>query len=300
MIALTGATGFIGSFLLRELTRAGYPIRVLLRRPMMLQENCSNAVIGDLTRPTNMSAALANVDTIIHSAGLSAQMTGVPEADFRVLNAEATGNLARASERAGVRRFIFLSSVRAQADVSTTQVLTGDLPPVPTDAYGQSKLLAEQQLAQHNLDWVALRLPLVFGPGVKGNMASLMKLAKSPFPLPFGALDARRSLLSLENLLSAVVFAMESPQELQRPLIVADPEALSIPAMIAAVRARLGRQPDLVPIPTAVLRTALRLAGRGELYRRRAEPLVANPARMMGMGWTPVTDTRSALGALGR
>src|SRR5947199_7364437 len=134
MIALTGATGFIGSYLLRELVREGHAVRVLLRRPALLSADCSNAVIGDLDRPINMAAALARVDTIIHSAGLSSQMTGTPEADFRRLNADATGNLARAAERDGVRRLIFLSSVRAQADVSTSYVVTEDVTPAPTDA----------------------------------------------------------------------------------------------------------------------------------------------------------------------
>lgn len=131
-------------------------------------------------------------------------------------------------------------------------------------------------------------------------MALLIKLARSPFPLPFGALDARRSLLSLENLLSAVLFIMRAQQELRRPLIVADPEPLSIPDMIEAMRAGLDRHPGLVPIPTPVLRTTLHLAGRGELYRRLAEPLVADPARLIGMGWAPPMATRSALAALVR
>lgn len=298
MIALTGATGFIGSYLLRELIGAGYRVRVLLRRPTELRENCTSAVIGDLARPINMAAALAGVDTIIHSAGLSSSMTGAPESDFRRLNAEATGNLARAAERAGVRRFIFLSSVRAQADVSANDPLTEDLPPAPTDAYGRSKLLAEQQLADLSLDWVALRLPLVFGPGVKGNMATLLELARSPFPLPFGSLRAQRSLISLENLLSAVTLLLGSQEALKRPLIAADPTPLTIPEMIAAMRAGLGRRPAVVPLPDAVLRAALRIAGRPTLYRRLAEPLIASPARLMQMGWNATVSTRDALAAL--
>jgi UDP-glucose 4-epimerase len=298
MIALTGATGFIGSYLLRELVREGHAVRVLLRRPALLSADCTNAVIGDLDRPINMAAALAGVDTVIHSAGLSSQMTGTPEADFRRLNAEATGNLARAAERSGVRRFIFLSSVRAQADASSSQVLKENLPPAPTDSYGRSKLLAEQQLAGFDLDWVALRLPLVFGPGVKGNMATLVKLARSPLPLPFGALRAQRSLLSLENLLSALVLLIQSQERLRRPLIVADPTPLSIPEMIAAMRSGVGRRPALVPIPMAALRTALRLGGREELYRRLAEPLIADPRQLLQLGWVPPKQTCDALAAL--
>jgi len=298
MIALTGATGFIGSYLLRELTCAGYAVRVLLRRPTLLPVSCTNAVIGDLDRPINMAAALAGIDTIIHSAGLSSPMTGTPEADFRRLNSEATGNLAQAAERARVRRFIFMSSVRAQADVSSNRVLTEDLPPAPTDSYGRSKLQAEQQLVELKLDWVALRLPLVFGPGVKGNMATLIKLAQSPLPLPLGALQARRSLLSLQNLLSAVTLLMKSQQALRRPLLVADPTPLSIPEMVDAMRSGLGRRPGLVAVPEPLLRIALRMSGREELYRRLAEPLVVDPSRMLQMGWTPDVLTREALAAV--
>ena len=129
IIALTGATGFVGSYLLRELTRLGYRVRVLLRTPRALPANCTNAIIGDLDRPMNMAHALADVTIVIHSAGLAATMTGSPSEDFRRLNTLATGNLARAAQRAGVKRFIFMSSLRAQADASTDTVLTEDLLP---------------------------------------------------------------------------------------------------------------------------------------------------------------------------
>ena len=297
LIALTGATGFIGGYLLRALTQRGYRVRVLLRSPTVLPANCHNAVIGDLNRPINMAAALAGVDTIIHSAGLTPGMSGAPEEDFRRLNAEATGNLARASQHAGVRRFIFLSSIRAQADVSTAQVLTEDLAPVPTDAYGRSKLAAEAELSRLGIDWVALRLALVFGPGVSGNMATLIRLARSPLPLPFGALDAQRSLLSLDNLLGAIELAIAREAPLRVPLIVADPIPLSVGEMIAAMRAGLGRRAGLIPVAPPLLQRALRLARRAELYRRLGEPLVADPARLRALGWTPRVTTTDALAA---
>ncbi|MBV8836638.1 MAG: NAD-dependent epimerase/dehydratase family protein [Alphaproteobacteria bacterium] len=300
MIALTGATGFIGAYLLRELTAAGHAVRVLLRRPTPLPVSCTNAVIGDLDRPVNMAAALAGISTIIHSAGLSSPMSGAPEVDFRRLNAEATRNLARSAERAGVRRFIFLSSVRAQADVSSNLILTEDLAPAPTDSYGRSKLMAEQQLAALELDWIALRLPLVFGPGVKGNMATLVKLARSALPLPFGALRARRSLLSLDNLLSAISLLMKSPEPIRRPFLVADPTPLSIPEMIEAMRAGIGRRPGLLRIPPPLLRMVLRASNRDDLYRRLAEPLVVDPSRMLEKGWTPRLETREALARVAR
>src|ERR1700732_897214 len=112
-LAVTGGTGFIGQHLLRELTRRGYHVRVLLRRPTMLPADCTSAVIGDIARPQNMASALAGVDAIIHSAGLSLAASGRPEDDYRVLNVEATIGLARGAPRAGGRRVVFLSSVRA-------------------------------------------------------------------------------------------------------------------------------------------------------------------------------------------
>ena len=204
LIALTGSTGFIGQHLVRELPRRGYRLRVLLRRPTSLPTNTASAVIGDIARPQNMSAALQDVDAVIHSAGLAQAMSGVPEDDYRVINTEATINLARAARRAGAKRFIFLSSIRAQCGPTADTVLTEALEPSPTDAYGRSKLAAERGLAELDIDWVSLRAALVYGPGVKGNMAQLMRLARSPLPLPLGGLRARRSLLAVENLLAAI------------------------------------------------------------------------------------------------
>ena len=179
LIALTGATGFIGQCLLRELPKRGYRLRVLLRRPSVVPMDAASAVVGDLARPQNMAAALADVDAVIHSAGLAHAMSGLPEDDYRMLNTEATIGLARAAQRAGAKRFVFLSSIRAQAGATADHILTEDLAPQPTDAYGRSKLAAEQGLAALDLDWVALRLVLVYGKGVKGNMAELVRFARS-------------------------------------------------------------------------------------------------------------------------
>jgi len=180
LVALTGATGFIGRHLLRELPKRGYKVRVLLRRPTMLPPEASSAVVGDLAAPRNMSNALAGVEAVIHSAGLAHGVSGLPEDDYRTINTEATVGLARAAARVGVRRFVFLSSIRAQSGHVASEVITEDMEPRPTDAYGRSKLEAERGLADVNIDWVALRPELVYGPGVKGNMAALIKLASRP------------------------------------------------------------------------------------------------------------------------
>src|SRR6185437_10794642 len=140
LLALTGATGFIGQHLLRDLPKRGHRLRVLLRHPPSVPMPCASAVIGDLARPRNMSAALEGVDAVIHSAGFSHGMSGVPEDDYRVLNTEATIGLARAARRAGAKRFVFLSSIRAQSGPATDTAMTEAVEPAPTDAYGKSKL----------------------------------------------------------------------------------------------------------------------------------------------------------------
>jgi len=300
LVALTGATGFIGQWLLRELPKRGYRLRVLLRRPSVVPMESASAVVGDLARPQNMAAALADVDAVIHSAGIAHAMSGLPEDDYRLLNTQATIALARAAQRAGARRFVFLSSIRAQSGPSAEAVLTEDVAPAPTDAYGRSKLAAEQGMAELDIDWVALRLVLVYGAGVKGNMAELVRLARAPYPLPLGALAARRSLLALDNLTAAVDAVLAAPGPLRRPLIVADREVLTIPEMIAAMRGGLGRRPGLFPLPSRLLEAALRAAGRAEIHQRLAGSLVADSSALARLGWTPAVSTQEGLAALAR
>jgi nucleoside-diphosphate-sugar epimerase len=299
-LALTGGTGFIGQHLLRALTRRGYQVRVLLRRPSILPADCTSAVIGDIARPQNMAQALADVDAIIHSAGLSVAASGRPEDDYRVLNVEATIGLARAAQRAGVRRFVFISSIRAQTGTSDPRVLTEEMEPQPTDAFGRSKLAAEQGLAAVGIDWTALRLATVYGPGVTGNMARLIRLARSPLPLPFGALTARRSLLSLDNLAAAVDCVLKVDGPLRRVLIAADPEPLTLGEMLAAMRRGLDRRPGLVPVPPSMLEAMLRAAGQADVYERMAKPLIAEPSALLRLGWAPPVATSAALERLMR
>jgi UDP-glucose 4-epimerase len=225
-------------------------------------------------------------------------MSGHPEDDYRVLNTEATVGLARAAERAGVKRFVFLSSIRAQSGPVAEKVLTEALPAQPTDPYGRSKLAAEEGLATLSIDWVALRPVLVYGPGVKGNMAALLRVAQLPAPLPLGGLSARRSLLSVDNLAAAVDTVLRAPGRLRRPLIVADEQALTVAEMVAALRAGLGRRPGLVPVPAGLLGWAARAAGRAEAFKRLAGALVASPAALLSLGWRPPVATPEGLRGL--
>lgn len=301
LIALSGATGFIGQYLLRVLQKRGHRVRVLLRRPSAAMPSLvTSAVIGDLRHPQNLATALEGVHTVIHSAGVAHAASGLPEDDYRTINTAATAALARAAERSGVSRFVFLSSIRAQCGPVAETVMTETVEPRPTDAYGKSKLAAERSLAELNLDWVALRPVLVYGPGVKANMAQLMRLAQSPFPLPLGSITAQRSLLSLENLGSAIETVLATSQTLRRAYIVADREALTVGQMIAAMRQELGRRPNVFPFPAPLLNALCRAAGQSEAYGRVSGSLVADPSALMSLGWRPAVETASGLRMLMR
>jgi UDP-glucose 4-epimerase len=245
-----------------------------------------------------LSAALAGVDAVVHSAGASPGVSGLPDADHRILNAEATHNLARAAQAARVKRFVFLSSIRAQSGPAAEGVLTEDRPAAPTDAYGRSKLEAEQGLAGLEIDWVALRPVLVYGKGMEGNFAALVRLAHSPYPLPLGGLKARRSLLSIDNLVDAVAAVLAAPSPLRRPFIVADLQALTVPQMISAMRKGLARRPGLIPLPAPLFKLGLNALGREAWYERLACPLVADPSALRGVGWIPQVSTEVGLRAL--
>jgi nucleoside-diphosphate-sugar epimerase len=298
LVALTGATGFIGQYLLKELSRRGYRLRVLLRRPTMLPEGCASVLIGDLARPYNMAEALAEVDAVIHTAGIASTMSGLPEDDYRLFNTEATVGFAHAAERARVKRFVFLSSIRAQSGPTAEGVLTEDREPDPTDAYGRSKLAAEKGLAEIGLDWAALRLALVYGPGAQGNIARLVRLARSPYPLPLAGLKARRSLLALDNLVEAIDRILATPGPLKRPFIVADPKPLTIGEIVAALRQGLGRRAGLFYVPRPMLKAALRAAGHADSCEPLFGSLVADPSALTRLDWTPPVATQQGLASL--
>jgi UDP-glucose 4-epimerase len=300
LVALTGATGFIGRYLLQELPKRGYRLRALLRRPSVISFDSGSAVIGDLARPQNVAEAFSGVDAVIHSAGIAQTTSGVPEDDYRVLNTEGTVKLARAAQRAGAKRFIFLSSIRAQTGPVAACMLSEDIPPAPTDAYGRSKLAAEEGLARIDFDWVALRLVLVYGPGVKGNMARLLRLASSALPLPLGGLAARRSLLCLDNLIEAIDRVLKEPRPLCCPLIVADRETLSVPEMIAAMRRGLGRRPGLIRVAPALLEILFSVARREDIYERLSRSLTVDISALERLNWMPQISTQDGLASLAR
>lgn len=297
-ILVTGASGFVGPHVVTALTEAGRRLRLAVRRPMPAPAGVETVVIGDLAAPVDWSEALHGVDHVVHMAGLAHAGPGLDEALYRRINTEATLELARAAVAAGVRRFVYLSSIKALSGAFDGPLLVEEAPPAPTDVYGRSKLAAEQGLAALDLDWVALRPVLIYGPGVKANMAALLRLATLPLPLPLGGLKAPRSLLAVENLADAVLFALGSTCPARQSYTVADPEPVSVADMLAAMRVGLGRGPGLLPVPESWLRFAARLAGREETFLKLAGSLVAPPERLLRAGWRPPAETWAALARL--
>lgn len=299
-ILLTGASGFVGPHVVAALLQAGYRLRLAQRRPGAAPEGVETVVTGDLSAPADWTAALAGVDHVVHMAGLAHAGPGLDEELYRRINTQATLELAGAAASAGVKRFVYLSSIKALSGAFDGQPLSEDAEPAPTDPYGRSKLAAEHGLGRLDLDWVALRPVLVYGPGVKANMAALLRLARSPLPLPLGGLHASRSLLAVENLADAILFALAPACPARQAYTVSDPEPISVADMLTAMRAGLGRSPGLLPVPEALLRAMARLAGREETFLKLAGSLVARPERLLSAGWRPPAETKAALAELAR
>jgi nucleoside-diphosphate-sugar epimerase len=303
-VLVTGASGFVGQALVPALAARGYHVKAASRRPNEHQwrdvAGIDQVRMPDLAALANWDPLLEGVTHVVHTAGLAHADGQHDLATYRQINTDATLRLAMGAKKAGIDRFVYLSSIRAQSGPSSPVPLDEACDPEPTDDYGLSKLLAEHALALVDRDWIALRPVLVYGPGVKANMAALMKLARTPLPLPFGALRAERSLLSIRNLCSAVSFALSGACPVKRCFIVSDPEPVTLPQMITALRAGMGRGAGLFSVPESLLRAGLGLAGRAAMHEKLAGGLVARPTALRLAGWQPEQETSQALQELAR
>jgi UDP-glucose 4-epimerase len=294
---VTGASGFIGRPLTAALTHAGYTVRAAVRdrRAQQFPSGVDVAMQPDLAHPVFWAPLVAGMDAVVHLAGIAHTGPDVPEATYDRVNHVATAELARAAAAAGVRRLVFLSSTRAQAGAASAEPLTETATPRPTDAYGRSKLAAEAAVRAAGMPTTILRPALVYGPGAKGNFASLMRVAALPVPLPFGAFANRRSFLALDNLIAAVRFALEDPRAVNETFLVADRQAISLAQLVSLLRAAAGRKPWLAPVPPVLLKIALTMMGQRDSFERLAGTLVAEPHKLIAAGWQPVTDTEAAI-----
>lgn len=302
VVLVTGASGFVGQALVPALVACGFKVRAAARHPVRTDwqgvPGIEHIAMPDLASVAHWEPLLEGVTHIVHTAGLAHADGQHDLATYKRINTDATLRLAMDAKRLSIKRFVYLSSIRAQSGPSSPVSLDEAQEPHPTDDYGISKLMAERALAHVDQDWVSLRPVLVYGPGVKANMAALLKLARTGLPLPFGSLNGQRSLLSLENLCSAVAFALSADCPVKRSFIVSDPEPVSLPQIITALRAGLGRGPGLLPVPEAILRTGLQLAGRAAMFEKLAGGLVARPTALMQAGWQPEVQTLQGLAHL--
>ncbi|HWV54452.1 NAD-dependent epimerase/dehydratase family protein [Pseudorhodoplanes sp.] len=302
-VLVTGASGFVGRALTRSLAKAGFHVRAAARNRAKIPaaEFVEAVEMPDLSQPVDWRPLLVDIDAVVHLAGLAHVSGNISDARYDRINKLATKELAlQSSLTPTIRRFVFVSSIRAQTGPSAAHVLTEDAPPAPTDAYGRSKLAAEAFVRGYGAPYTILRPVVIYGEGARANVGQLVRLARLPVPLPFGSFDSRRSLLALENMLSAIRFVLEHPATAGQTYIVADPLPLSIADMIATLREARGRSPKLVRVPPRLVGATMRGLGKRQAWERIGSPLVADVTKLRDAGWSPPTDTRNALARLAR
>jgi nucleoside-diphosphate-sugar epimerase len=304
-VLVTGATGFIGRSLCPVLRGRGFAVRAAVRGESALPADIEIAKIDTLGPATRWSAGVSGADAIVHLAGRAHVLgdTGPDEAaKVRAVNVEATVHLARAAIRAGVRRFVFVSTAKVHGEQNAGRPWTEQDPPVPEDLYAGSKWEAEQALAHiartTPLEVVVLRPPLVYGPGVKANFLRLLRTVDGGLPVPLGAIQNRRSLVYVGNLADAIATCLDRPAAANRTFLVSDGDDVSTPELIRRVAAALDRPARLVSMPLWMLRLGARLLGRGADFERLAGDLaVDSSAIRRELGWQPPYSMQAGLEA---
>ena len=298
-ILVTGASGFIGRALVAELANAGHSVRAAMRQPADIFPRSVEVIgVSDLTRPVEWRPLLKDIETVVHLAGITQAGPQIAEHAYDRVNRLATAELASAAKVTGIGHLVFMSSIRAQSGPSSTGILRETDAPRPTDAFGRSKLAAEDAMRAAGVGFTILRPVLIYGLGVKGNFARLMELAREPWPLPLGLCRNRRSLLARRNLIDAIHLVLASPAAKGETYNVADPNPLTLAEIMTALRAGEGRRPRLLPVPPGLIALASSALGRAEEWQRLGGMLVADPTKLIHAGWKPAADTRASLEAL--
>jgi nucleoside-diphosphate-sugar epimerase len=305
-VLVTGADGFIGRATSMALTDSGHHVVAGTRSGCTVAGAHENRRLGDLGQPEGIDQWMSNIDAIVHLAARVHVMTeksSNPLSEFRRVNVEGTRILAETAEREGVKRLVFLSTVKVNGEETTDRPFTELDPSDPQDSYGKSKLEAEQLLAEmgsrSRLETVSLRVPLVYGPGVKANFLSLLKLCDTPFPLPFGAItDNRRSLIYVGNLADAIAIAVQNPNATGKTYLVSDGTPVSTAVLVRTMRAALDRPARLWSISPRLLRRTLSLVGKDSVADRLTGSLdIDNGAFVKDMGWNAPFTLQAGIAA---
>lgn len=304
-ILVTGASGFTGPPVCRALMDRGHRVVAAIREGATAPEGVEVRRIGDIGGKTDWSAALDGVEAVVHLAGRAHIMrdrAADPLAAFRNVNRDGTLNLARQAAEAGVRRLVFISSVKVNGEERETGPYTEAVDRPPADPYGLSKYEAELGLAEigatTGLETVILRPPLVYGPAVKANFRALLKLCRKGWPLPFGAVRNRRSMIFVGNLADAIAVALDHPEAAGGTFLLRDGEDLSMADLVRRLSAALGKRPILLPVPVGLMRGLAGLAGKGDMMRRTTGSLTIDDTEIRSrLDWRPPYTVEQGLQA---
>lgn len=305
-ILLTGASGFVGRALARALAGAGHEVTPVLRSAAVAPQPGARApVFADLAGDVAWPAIVQGHDTVVHVAArvhVMADTAADPLQAFRVLNTAATLRLARAAADAGVRRFVFVSTIKVLGEQTAAgRPFKADDPARPQDAYAVSKHEAElglQELGRRTgMEIVVVRPPLVYGPGVRGNFASLVRWLDRGVPLPLGlCTHNRRSLVALDNLVDLLLQCVSQAAAANRVLLVSDGEDLSTADLLRRLAAARGQRARLLPVPVWLLAGLARMVGRGAAMQRLSGSLQVDISETRQLlQWTPPIDVDEGL-----
>lgn len=276
-VLLTGASGFVGKAVLKIAQQRTLEIRPVYRSLDSAKAQLNAVLVSDLNGSADLSQALQGVDVVIHAAArahIMREETLNPLAEYRRVNVEGTLNLARQAASAGIRRFVFISSIKVNGEATALgQPFTADDTPAPEDAYGLSKAEAEAQLRQvareTGMEVTIIRPPLIYGAGVKGNFASLISWVNRGLPLPLGGVTQnRRSLVGLDNLVDLILVCADHPKAANQTFLISDGEDLSTAELLKKIGTASGRAARLLWVPPRFISFLAGLVGNDVISQR--------------------------------